>query len=111
MPYFDANACMDAFCKLCEAAVLSELISAEECQYWVFEHGYRSANASMATFSKLCEQADASDLLSAIDCQYWLFERGYLAAKFVLTDLIQVAEVKKPSAVAPSSVATKLYLQ
>ena len=71
MPYFDANACMNAFCKLCEEAVLSELITAEECQYWVFEHGFKSANASIASFSKLCCEADNSDLVSAADCQYW----------------------------------------
>lgn len=84
MRYFDANACIDTFCKLCEEAMLSGLITAEECQYWVFEYGYQSANASIATFSKLCDEADNSDLISAIDCQYWLFERGYLAAKQAL---------------------------
>ena len=87
MNNFDANGCMDAFCKLCEEAVVSELITAEECQYWVFEHGYRSANADVATFSKLCEFADDSDLLSAIDCQFWLFERGHLAARAALINL------------------------
>ncbi len=99
MNNFDANACMDAFCKLCEEAVVSELITAEECQYWVFEHGYRSANASLALFSKLCDEADNSDLLSAIDCQYWLFERGYLAEKLALKNKQEMAKVKKLSSV------------
>ena len=81
MPYFDVDACMDAFCMLCEEAVLSELFTAEECQYWVFEYGYRAENASLQTFSKLCDEADSSDLLTALDCQFWLFERGFLAAK------------------------------
>lgn len=94
MNNFDANACMGAFCKLCEAAVVSELITAEEYQYWVFEQGYLSANASIASFSKLCDEADNSDLLSAIDCQYWLFEHGYLAAKLALTNTVEMVKVK-----------------
>lgn len=111
MPYFDANACMNAFCKLCEEAVLSEFITAEECQYWVFEHGYRSAIASMDEFSNLCELADASDLLSAIDCQYWLFERGHLAARAELVSLVQAPEIKTFFAEPFSTAATKLLLQ
>ena len=102
---------MDAFCKLCEEAVVSELITAEECQYWVFEHGYQSANASMVTFSKLCDEADKSDLISAIDCQYWLFQRGYLAAKSVRTDLSVIAESKKMASVKSRSIKTNSNIQ
>ena len=110
MPYFDANACMDAFCKLCEEAVLSELITTEECQYWVFEYGFKSANASIASFSKLCDMADNSDLVSSVDCQYWLFERGYLAANLAIADLVNVAEAGKYAPVKSNIVVTKLYL-
>ena len=111
MPYFDANACMDAFCKLCEEAVVSELITAEECQYWVFEHGFKSANASVSAFNKLCDMADNSDLISSVDCQYWLFERGYLAANSAIADLVNIADAKKLVPVKPNNVVTKLYLQ
>ena len=102
---------MDAFCKLCEEAVVSELITAEECQYWVFEHGYQSANESMVTFSKLCDEADKSDLISAIDCQYWLFQRGYLAAKSVRTDLSVIAESKKMASVKTILIKTNSNIQ
>ena len=94
MKNFDANACMDAFCALCEELVINELLSMDECQYWVFEHGYRSANASMTAFSKLCDAADNSDLLSAIDCQYWLFERGHLAAEIALMNVAKFEQLE-----------------
>jgi hypothetical protein len=87
MKNFDANVCMDAFCALCEDLVLGDLISVDECQYWVFELGYRSNNASLAEFGELCDLADRSELISTIDCQYWLFERGHLAARRAPMDL------------------------
>jgi hypothetical protein len=87
MKNFDANACMDAFCALCEEFAINDLMSLDECQYWVFELGYRSNNASLAEFGELCDLADRSELISTIDCQYWLFERGHLAARRALLDL------------------------
>lgn len=91
MKVFDSNACMDAFCALCEEFAINDLMSMDECQYWVFELGYRSNNASLAEFSELCDFADQSELISTIDCQYWLFERGHLAARRVhmnLSDMV-----------------------
>lgn len=76
-----SDLCIEAFCKLCEEAVLNELIDTQEYQYWVFERGFIAKDSSLATFSRLCEEAEKSDLISTIDCQYWLFERGYIAAK------------------------------
>ena len=111
MPYFDANASMDAFCKLCEEAVVSELITAEECQYWVFEHGFKSANASVSAFNKLCDMADNSDLISSVDCQYWLFERGYQAANLSIADLVKDFEAKKFASMQLSHVTNKFNLQ
>jgi hypothetical protein len=87
MKNFDANACMDAFCALCEEFAINDLMSLDECQYWVFELGYRSNNASLAEFGELCDLADSSELISTIDCQYWLFERGHLAARIAQMDL------------------------
>jgi hypothetical protein len=49
---YDVNACMVAFSKLCEDAERSELVSAEECQYWVFESGYQAAMAEMIKIIK-----------------------------------------------------------
>jgi hypothetical protein len=37
------SAAMDAFKKLCDEMEDSPLVSTEECQYWVFERGYRAA--------------------------------------------------------------------
>jgi hypothetical protein len=44
---YDVNACMNSFSELCDEAERSELVSAEECQYWVFEQGYKAAMAEM----------------------------------------------------------------
>jgi hypothetical protein len=110
MKIFDANACMDAFCALCEELVLSELMSVDEAQYWVFEHGYQSANASMVEFSALCDVADSSDLLSAMDCQYWLFERGYLAAKKVLANTAKFEQLELAQFVNPSQKLVEVNL-
>jgi hypothetical protein len=39
----DRNACMEAFQVLCDELQDSKSKNAGECQYWVFERGYRSA--------------------------------------------------------------------
>ena len=39
----DRNACFVAFNELCVEVDQSELLNSEECQYWVFERGYRAA--------------------------------------------------------------------
>ena len=47
MNNYDANACASSFSQLCDEADRSELVSAEECQYWVYEAGYKAAMAEM----------------------------------------------------------------
>jgi hypothetical protein len=44
---YDMQASMEAFAKLCDEAERSELIAAEECQYWLFERGYVAAMKEM----------------------------------------------------------------
>jgi hypothetical protein len=39
----DRNACFTAFSNLCDEASESSLLDTEDCQYWVFERGYRAA--------------------------------------------------------------------
>ena len=39
----EAEQCMQSFKKTCDQADQSELISSEECNYWVFEQGYKAA--------------------------------------------------------------------
>lgn len=39
----DRNACFFAFSNLCDEISQSELVNSEDCQYWVFERGYRAA--------------------------------------------------------------------
>jgi hypothetical protein len=94
MKNFDENACKDAFCALCEELVHGELISVDECQYWLFELGYRSKNASLAEFSELCDLADRSELINSIECQYWLFERGHLAARKLSVDTSEFEQLE-----------------
>lgn len=43
MKMTDHSASMEAFITLCEEIDVSKLANAEECQYWVFERGYRAA--------------------------------------------------------------------
>lgn len=47
MNNYDANACMNTFSQLCDEVERRELVSAEECQYWVFEAGYKAAMDEM----------------------------------------------------------------
>ncbi len=52
---------MEAFKKVCDQADQSELVSSEECHYWVFEQGYKLAMqeiASIAESTKLDESVD-----------------------------------------------------
>ncbi len=44
---YDVKACMTAFSKLCDEVEGSELVSIEDCQYWVFERGYKAAMEEM----------------------------------------------------------------
>lgn len=44
---YDVNACVDSFSQLCEEAERSELVTTAECQYWVFEQGYKAAMEEM----------------------------------------------------------------
>jgi hypothetical protein len=43
MNNYDAEACLKAFTSLCEELDSNPLASAEDCQYWVFERGYKAA--------------------------------------------------------------------
>lgn len=43
MKVIERNACLESFGQLCEEASKSDLVSDEECQYWVFERGYLAA--------------------------------------------------------------------
>lgn len=44
---YDVNACMSAFGKFCDEVEGSELVSINDCQYWVFERGYKAAMEKM----------------------------------------------------------------
>ena len=44
---YDVNACINTFSELCDETERSELVSAEECQYWVYEAGYKAAMEEM----------------------------------------------------------------
>ena len=43
MKITENSAAMESFNDLCDELENSELVGAEECQYWVFERGYRAA--------------------------------------------------------------------
>ena len=62
MTDYDANACMSAFGKFCEAAGRNELTSSEEYQYWVFERGYLAAMQEVAKVVQLRQSVRSVDL-------------------------------------------------
>ncbi len=43
MKFTDGNVCLQAFNELCEELDTSKLVGLEECQYWMFERGYKAA--------------------------------------------------------------------
>lgn len=43
MKITDRNACMEAFQTLCDEVHDNANMDLHECQYWVFERGYRAA--------------------------------------------------------------------
>ena len=43
MTTVESNLSFEAFIKLCEAMTKSDLVGLEECQYWLFELGYKAA--------------------------------------------------------------------
>ena len=56
MEVTDYCASMDAFNKLCDEISGSQLAGVEECQYWVFERGYRAAIQSLLEIMETGEQ-------------------------------------------------------
>jgi hypothetical protein len=58
MEFADNNVCLKAFNELCEELSTSKLVEVDECQYWMFERGYKAAlkelinNISVATKSQ-----------------------------------------------------------
>ena len=47
----EAEQCMQSFKKTCDQADQSELVSSEECNYWVFEQGYKAAMQALTNKS------------------------------------------------------------
>ena len=58
----DANLCMSAFGKFCEATEHNELTSSDEYQYWVFERGYLAAMQEVAKVIQLRHAGRSVDL-------------------------------------------------
>lgn len=43
MKFIEENICLTAFNALCEELATSKLVGLDECQYWLFERGYKAA--------------------------------------------------------------------
>ena len=43
MKLMDENICLTAFNALCDELETSKLVNLDECQYWLFERGYKAA--------------------------------------------------------------------
>lgn len=68
MDDYDANVCLSAFGKFCEAAERNELTSSEEYQYWVFERGYLAAMQEVAKVIQLRQSVKSVDLDLQMTC-------------------------------------------
>ena len=60
----EAELCLQAFKKSCDQADQSELISSEECAYWLFEQGYKAAMQALANKTKQVNIHGPLDLVS-----------------------------------------------
>ena len=64
MNNFDVIACINTFSELCDETDRSELVSVEECQYWVFEAGYKAA---MKEMMKTITEGKTDNLASLVE--------------------------------------------
>lgn len=48
MTVFDENLCLTEFSSLCDEIGDSSIIGLEDCQYWLFERGFKAALESQA---------------------------------------------------------------
>ena len=62
--YYQAEQCMQAFKQTCDQADRSDLISSEDCNYWVFEQGYKAAMQAVANKSNQVNTHGPLDLVS-----------------------------------------------
>ena len=53
----DRNACMEAFLVLCDDVHSDKNLNLYECQYWVFERGYRAAVQELMEIAETGMQA------------------------------------------------------
>jgi hypothetical protein len=60
----EAVKCMNAFNAICDEADRSELVSSEDCNYWVFERGYQAAMQELAMAAKIKEVQKPTDFAS-----------------------------------------------
>ena len=56
MKITDNSASMDAFNELCDEVSASHLADMDDCQYWVFERGYRAAIQGLLEIMETGEQ-------------------------------------------------------
>ena len=63
MQLTDENICLTAFYALCEELSTSKLVSLEECQYWLFERGYKAAVEELIHNISVAANAQDSVLL------------------------------------------------
>lgn len=74
MKHFDENICLTAFNSLCEELEISKLVNLDECQYWLFERGYKTAVEELIHNIAVAE--NANDAIS--------LEQAYLAKETTL---------------------------
>jgi hypothetical protein len=60
----EAEKCMAAFKETCDEADRSELVSSEDCNYWVFESGYQAAMQELSMAAKVKELQKPADFAS-----------------------------------------------
>ena len=66
MSITESNLCFDAFNRLCDELNASKLLSKEECQYWIFESGYKAALEEMITNISIATNSQGKILLEEV---------------------------------------------
>jgi hypothetical protein len=59
----DSDICLEAFNALFEELSVSKLVSLEECQYWMFERGYKAALAELIDNIDIAAKSEGRVLL------------------------------------------------
>ena len=62
----NSDLCLDAFNKLCDELSTSKLVNIDECQYWMFERGYKAALNELISNMTIAAKSQGSVSLNKV---------------------------------------------